>query len=303
MAARRVDEPSLGLRSERSSGSDGPTTEWFTARPAGPLAGVIDSYVGYRLRGFPPGIHWGLPSRHATFIVSIGDPIDVVVQPNSAQQPEAYGTVLSGLQSASARIAHHGDQEGVAIELTPLGFRRLFGLPARELVNLSVEFTDVVGAIGRELRERMHLLDGWPARFAACDDVLTRTFTDGDPAAPELRRAWAMITASHGAVPVADVAAEVGWSRQHLRQRFVDELGMSPKAVGRIARFDRAAGLLRADPTAPIARVAADAGYYDQSHLDRDFRDLAGAPPSRWLAEDLPSVQDDEVLAAGSSSP
>jgi transcriptional regulator GlxA family with amidase domain len=56
-------------------------------------------------------------------------------------------------------------------------------------------------------------------------------------------------------------------------------------------RFDRARGRLQA-PFASIAQVAASCGYYDQAHLSRDFVELAGCPPGRLLAQDLPSFQD-----------
>ena len=40
-----------------------------------------------------------------------------------------------------------------------------------------------------------------------------------------------------------------------------------------------------------LADLAADCGYYDQAHLAREFRDLAGLPPSTWLAEEFRNVQ------------
>ncbi len=49
-----------------------PAAEWVIGLPAGPLRPYVDRYLGYRLAGFAPGIHRGLPSRHMTFIVGIG---------------------------------------------------------------------------------------------------------------------------------------------------------------------------------------------------------------------------------------
>jgi AraC-like DNA-binding protein len=266
------------------------TAEWHTCVPSPALHDVVDHYAGYRLAGFPPGVHWGVPSARPTFIVSIGAPIDVIAQTDPQQDPDRYGCVVSGLQATSARIAHDGHQEGIAIELTPHGFRRLFGRPARDLWNTSVELADVVGPLGAELRERVAVATSWTERFAACDAVLSRLVVDHEPAV-ELQRCWDLLVTSGGQVPIDALATDVGWSRQHLRRRFVDEFGLPPKLAARVIRFERACRTLRRGG-ATIADVAAACGYYDQSHLDRDFREFTGASPSRLLTEDLPSVQD-----------
>jgi AraC-like DNA-binding protein len=88
---------------------------------------------------------------------------------------------------------------------------------------------------------------------------------------------------------VADLAGEVGWSRQRLWSRFRAQIGLTPKVAGRLARFDHAAHLLAAGR--PAASVAADSGYADQSHLHRETREFAGLTPAAlattpWLAID-----------------
>jgi transcriptional regulator GlxA family with amidase domain len=91
-------------------------------------------------------------------------------------------------------------------------------------------------------------------------------------------------------VRVEALAAETGWSARHLGAVLRREVGLAPKAAGRVVRFDRARRLLAAT-SARVGDVAAAVGYADQSHLDRDFRQFAGAPPSRWLAEEVRNVQ------------
>lgn len=271
---------------------------WTTRPPAEPLAPFVDQYVGYRLVGFPAGLHRGVPSRHMTFIVSIGADIDVVAQSDAAQSPQRYRCVLGGLQASPALIAHDGYQEGVAIELTPIGCRALFGMPARALWSTSLELGELVGSVGPELWERLQLVETWDARFAACDDVLLRLMGRGrwgdDPVPAELRRSWDLVVGSRGAVGVADLADTVGWSRQHLARCFKDEFGLTPKLAARVVRFERARRMLVATPPfVSIAQVAATCGYYDQAHLTRDFVDLAGCPPGQLVAEEeLPIVQD-----------
>lgn len=269
------------------------TSDWLLRRPAPALRPLIDAYVGYRVAG-RPGIHRGLPSRHLTLIASIGEPIDVVAQTDPRQAPARYRFVAGGLQARPAVMATPAVQEGVAIELSPLGSRALLGMPAAELWDLSVEAGDVLGPAAEELWERLHHAGDWPARFGACDEVLGRLVAaTGDPApAPALSGAWQRLVGSGGTVGVADLAGEVGWSRRHLSARFTTEFGLSPKLAARVVRFERATTMLRSPRPPGLAEVAAACGYYDQPHLNRDFVELAGCPPGEWLAADLPSVQD-----------
>lgn len=274
-----------------------PSAESVHRPPAPPLRPFVDGYLGYRLSGFPPGLHRGLPSRHLTFIAAIGGGIDVVAQTDPAQPPQRYGCVVSGLHASPALVAQGGDQEGVAIALTPLGCRALLGRPAAELWNRSYELADVVGAAGNELRERLQGAPSWAERFAVCDAVLGRLAGDAR-VAPELRVAWEGVVRSGGAVAVGALAAEVGWSRQHLARRFRGEFGLGPKLAARVVRFERARRMLQhSPPSVPVARVAAACGYYDQAHLDREFAALAGCAPSVLRLEDVPSVQDGAAVA------
>jgi AraC-like DNA-binding protein len=78
---------------------------------------------------------------------------------------------------------------------------------------------------------------------------------------------------------VDDVAREVNLSRQHLRRRFLEQVGVGPKTFARVARFQRLLAHLRGRSAPSWAAAAADVGYFDQSHLIADFRELAGTTP------------------------
>lgn len=274
-----------------------PRAEGASALPAPPLRPFVERYAGYRLADFPPGIHRGLPSRHLTLIASIGPAIDVVGQTDPRQSPAVYRCVVGGLQATTALIAHDGNQEGVTVELTPLGCRAVLGAPTGALWDLSLELDDVAGPVGTELWERLQGTVTWDERFAVCDDVLLRLL-EPKTVTPELDVCWRTVVATGGQVTVGELADETGWSRQHLTRRFRTEFGLSPKLAARIVRFDRARHVLQqARPGFSIADVAATCGYFDHAHLDRDFADLAGCTPTELLTDDLPSVQDDAVLS------
>src|SRR6266700_2158579 len=107
--------------------------------------------------------------------------------------------------------------------------------------------------------------------------------------------AWRQLLREGGALRVSELAAGTGWSGRHLTSRFRAEIGLTPKAAARVIRFDRARKRLVHKLTAGgdylLADLAADCGYFDQAHLAREVRALAGGPPSQWLAEEFRNVQ------------
>jgi transcriptional regulator GlxA family with amidase domain len=180
----------------------------------------------------------------------------------------------------------------------------LFGVPAGELAWIDVHADDVLGRDSERVRERMREAATWPERFAAVDAALRRRLSAPSlPAAaaatvPDVvARAWRLLLESRGAIPISALADEVGWSTRHLAARFRAEIGLTPKAAARVIRFDRARRLITSDSDATLVQVAAQCGYFDQAHLDREFRLLAGCSPSRWLADEGGTVQHVDVDA------
>jgi AraC-like DNA-binding protein len=227
-----------------------PVVEQASRRPDPALAAFVGRYVGYRLEGFAPGMHAGLPSRHLTLVVSLDSPVDIAAMPDPGQRPERFEALVGGLHAAPVRIRHDGRQHGVQLELTPLGARSLLGLPAGELAHTVAPLDAVVGRIGRQVADELAAAPDWPARFAALDRILLRLLgrasSKGQPGEPqaEVVFAWRLLAASHGGLTVDALAQEVGWSRRHLSQRFRSEYGIAPKVMSRVMRFETAKQLL-----------------------------------------------------------
>lgn len=273
-------------------------------RPGGTgLRGVVDRVVGYRLEGYEPGTHVGLPSPTMTFIVSFDDPLTLTVLPDGRAERSEFWGVVSGLHDRPATIHHDGNQHGVQIDVSPLHARALFGMPAGALATQSVQLDQVLGRHSGELLDRLDAAGSWGTRFDVVDRVLGARIAELDrrhAAGPSVRwqlaRAWSRL--GEGGAAVAEVADELGWSRRHLRNQFRDEFGINPSTLVRLARFDRAQRWVRQHPDEPLAIAAAWCGYSDQSHMSRDWADLVGASPRAWLRnEQFPSVHDSDADA------
>lgn len=107
----------------------------------------------------------------------------------------------------------------------------------------------------------------------------------GRSRAVDPRVAWsaARIERSHGTVAISEIQQESGLSKRRLIQGVREQIGVAPKVYARIIRLRRALTLLHEGGRSP-ADVAIAAGYYDQPHMNLDFRDLAGLAPGEFLA-------------------
>lgn len=132
--------------------------------------------------------------------------------------------------------------------------------PLGELTGASPALEDLWGAAARSLHQR--LLE------ARSDE--------------ERRRAIAAALPRPQQAPTPWRARLSGLSERQFRRRCLDETGLTPKTLDRVLRFRRALKLLRTAPHLGWASIAAECGYYDQSHLIRDFRKFAGATPAEW---------------------
>jgi AraC-like DNA-binding protein len=193
-----------------------------------------------------------------------------------------------GLSTSPAIV--HGPPTWACIEfrLTPLGARRLFGRPMHELANQVVPLEDVLPR-SREFVDRLREAPSWSARFELLDDFLGRRLAGSVDPPPEVEWSWARLHGSHGRAPIHELADELGWSHRRLIARFRDQIGLAPKTLARVIRFDRAVKRLRASPTPTFAEIAFECGYFDQAHLNREFREFAGTTPGAFVAAQLDS--------------
>jgi AraC-like DNA-binding protein len=281
-----------------------PVNEHVVHVPAAPLRPFVSACTGYRQAGLDPGRHRGLPSPYLTVIFTLDEPLVIAAHPDPGQRPGSFDILIGGLHTAPALISHDGSQSGIQLALSPLGARALLNLPAGEIAQIDVHGEAILGGLAAQVHAELRELGTWPDRFALLERVLReRLAAAGEVAgvSDEVRFAWRRLLATSGTTSVADLAAETGWSDRHLRARFRAEVGLGPKEAARVIRFDRARRILQrrswtGQPLA-LADLAAAGGYFDQAHLDRDFRQLAGCPPTTWLAEEFRNVQ---AVVAGS---
>jgi transcriptional regulator GlxA family with amidase domain len=93
------------------------------------------------------------------------------------------------------------------------------------------------------------------------------------------------IQRSRGRLSIDSLAEAAGLTRRHLERRFLPAVGITPKRLARLARFQHALRVLGGESPPSGADTALACGYADQSHFIRDFRSIAGCSPGEHLLQ------------------
>lgn len=234
-----------------------------------------DAHTPERRREF------ALPSGRADVVFNLlDDPIRTFASPQDTDGWSIRDAVVHGPQSRSFVLDERKRTRVVGVHFLPAG-AVLLGVPPRDLRDRHVALEALWGLRARTLRDEL-IQAGEPAAMFA---ILQREFLCRlrrpvlvHPAVSfALRRFDSTATAS----PVAAVREQTGYGERRFATLFSDAVGLTPKAYARVQRLCQATAEL-ARGYRPLADIAADAGYYDQAHLNRDFRDLIGITPGSY---------------------
>jgi AraC-like DNA-binding protein len=191
---------------------------------------------------------------------------------------------VTGLRTTLRRIATPTDGVTVVAAFRPLGAARFFGFPLQELFGSIVPLSELVGAADvREIESRLAEVPDTAARTAIVDAFLVRRLARRDDAL--VGAAVDRICRAGGSLRIRALARELGTSQDPLEKRFRRVVGASPKQFASIVRFRRAVGAQASKQT--LAALAHATGYFDQSHLAREFRAFTGESPSRFFEKTI----------------
>lgn len=191
---------------------------------------------------------------------------------------------LSGMHTEYIIIdASPGSMMGAHFK--PGGARPFLDLPLSELTDKVVPFESVVGQRAATLRDRLLEAQPFPMKFAVLESFLLAAA--GDRLVPDALVQGVVPMLRAGApVTMRELAARTGVSQRHFIARFEDQVGLRPKQLQRICRFQQVIRRLeRERRDVDWAEVALDCGYYDQSHFIHDFSGFTGHTPTEFLRQ------------------
>ncbi len=242
-----------------------------------------------------------LPDGAVEIIVDLTDEPKRMYDPSDHSRGVDFRRAwISGMRRRWIVIEAAPGSSMVVIRFRPGGAYPFLGFGVEGITDQVDELDAVLGSGSASLRDRVLAATTIETKMAGVEAWLIERAGRRLEANVEIEYITGRLLAPAG-IRVADVVAEIGYSQRHVLNLFQRWVGLSPKQYGRIRRFQQVLSAVArecgpADPLAAAAlqsvavrepdwaAVALDHGYYDQSHLVRDFQDFAGMTPTAYLA-------------------
>jgi AraC-like DNA-binding protein len=138
------------------------------------------------------------------------------------------------------------------------------------------------------LRERLLNTQRVETRLTMLHEWLLDRCASGRRIHPLVDWATRRLATSGGTLGATTLARETGYSRKHLNELFERHVGLTPKTLARVQRFQRALAALRCERPRAASEIALACGYYDQSHFIREFERFSGMSPRAFLRRAMP---------------
>src|SRR5262245_4241880 len=252
---------------------------------------VYGDYMGYT--EWAPSItrRREFPVPFAVMVVEFGPPLRLMERGDQRRVTSHRGGFVGGLCEDFVVCEHDGYQQGIQVNLTPIGARLLLGLPMSDLSGCIIPIGDALPARHRRLGERLSEASGWETRFDLLDDTLADCLHEASDRTRVVSWAVRRIEESGGAVSVRLLSRELGYSEKHVIAMFRDQVGIPPKLLARIVRLDCLLEQVRSGG-AGWSALGPEVGFYDQAHLVREVRRLPGVAPTqaRGMVADIASL-------------
>jgi AraC-like DNA-binding protein len=229
-----------------------------------------------------------LPDGCPELVMQFGDAFERVLDDGASERQSDI--LFAGQLTRRLSLRPLGAVATLGVRFRPGSAAAVLHMPQQPLLGTTLGIDVLDGFLSREL-ERIR--DGSCSPTDAIDGVQAclRARVDPEWLDPRVLAAVGMIRRRLGRMTVAGAASQIGVTRRHLERCFDTLVGISPKRLARIVRFQRALRLLQARSESPDAKrpagsgaaTAIDCGYADQPHFIRDFTELAGCPPGAHL--------------------
>lgn len=203
---------------------------------------------------------------------------DIIIDLAGGHEPYMVGAMRRALV-----VPFAGPVDMIGIRFRPGGALPFLDIPLWELTDRMAPLESAWGSAAHALADRA-ASTAPTARLSVLDEALRAGMRPRHIRDDLAARTAAVVQARRGAVGVRELAGALGVGERRLERTFDRCVGLSPKELARVVRFGHAVRLMDAR-AARWTEIAFSAGYADQAHFIREFRQLAGVTPTQYVAE------------------
>lgn len=190
---------------------------------------------------------------------------------------------LVGIQNTPVTIDSTAMDTGtIGIELTPKGLYHLFHLSMHEITNQMVSFEDLFSLWGARLQQMVGNAQNPRAKIALLQTALAHLLQQNEKDYSLLDHTLDLLAQTHGMIRVQELAAHIGYTRRYLDLLFKEHVGISPKSLARIMRFQHVYQIWTQQTSSTFLSDHWSAYYYDQSHFIKEFQHFTGFAPQQY---------------------
>lgn len=173
--------------------------------------------------------------------------------------------------------------QSFGIEFNPLGFYYIFNIPQAEFSNQIIDLVDVFGKEGSQYVEKLLEAACHQEMVRITEDFLITHLLKNIRQSRDIDYSIGLIKTNHGLISISKLCEELNIGRRTLERYFQYQIGISPKALSRILRFNYCHRLFLKNPLIDWQEIVYKCGYYDQAHFIRDFKEITGDAPNQYL--------------------
>jgi AraC-like DNA-binding protein len=186
---------------------------------------------------------------------------------------------IAGVGRERFTYPYTGTGRVFGVKFRPGAFRPFYGGPVVELTDQMVPLTTLWGAAAEEFAAELTAAPELADLVAVAERHLRAHWPEPDPEIDTVKRIVSALLYDRTITRVDDVSTRFGIPSRTLQRLFERYVGVSPKWVLRRYRVHEAAARLAEGTSGTWAEVAAELGYFDQSHFIRDFTRAVGITP------------------------
>lgn len=261
--------------------------EVVLALPRGPLGDLVEAVWASRGEGVFTQEEI-LPRTPTEVLFALGETHWLRDRADPSRDRAYTRAFVSGLQRGPLAVESPPDAEMAGVRLRPAGAAAFLRDTPAAIAGAVIDLDLLLGRGVESLRDRLASTPDLDRRALLLAAAVERHLAGGRPLPAPVRFALDQLVSTRGAAPIRELVRASGWSHRHFTESFRAGIGLPPKAFARIARFEAAFVRLQSAARPRWAELALDCGYFDQAHMIRDFRELAGATPTEVLRRRAP---------------